>query len=131
MSSSLSNFPMPTLCCLALANLLPCGYRITKRPSKISKIPNLSSPLSFSIKKQLHPIALALPRRLILPAASAIWDAITGGSPSRDAVAAVRRGMLLFRQVRCALAASLPLNVIQRLNFLILLFLLFSLTKFC
>ncbi|KAK6121110.1 hypothetical protein DH2020_045136 [Rehmannia glutinosa] len=39
-----------------------------------------------------------LSRRLIIPAVSGLWDALTGGNPARDAVIAVRRGMLLFRQ---------------------------------
>jgi hypothetical protein len=42
----------------------------------------------------------ALSRRLFLPSVSSIWDAITGGGDSnpREAIAAVRRGMQLFRQ---------------------------------
>lgn len=44
----------------------------------------------------------ALSRRLFLPSVSSIWDAITGGGDSnpREAIAAVRRGMQLFRQVK-------------------------------
>ncbi|KAJ0079808.1 hypothetical protein Patl1_22332 [Pistacia atlantica] len=38
-------------------------------------------------------------RRLFLPSVSSIWDALTGGTNNaREAVMAVRRGMLLFRQ---------------------------------
>ncbi|XP_004302269.1 PREDICTED: uncharacterized protein LOC101298140 [Fragaria vesca subsp. vesca] len=37
-------------------------------------------------------------RRLFLPSVSGIWDAITGGNNPREAVAAIRRGMVLFRQ---------------------------------
>ncbi|XP_010524857.1 PREDICTED: uncharacterized protein LOC104802790 [Tarenaya hassleriana] len=46
-----------------------------------------------------HP-PLTFSRRLFLPSVSSIWDAITGGGNSdpREAVAAIRRGMLLFRQ---------------------------------
>lgn len=39
-------------------------------------------------------------RRLFIPSVSGIWDALTGGNDnSREAVVAIRRGMLLFRQV--------------------------------
>lgn len=39
-------------------------------------------------------------RRLFLPSVSGIWDAITGGGNNpREAVAAIRCGMVLFRQV--------------------------------
>ncbi|XP_021898858.1 uncharacterized protein LOC110815379 isoform X2 [Carica papaya] len=45
-----------------------------------------------------HPIPI-LSRRLFLPSVSAIWDALTGGNNNdREAVVAIRRGMLLFRQ---------------------------------
>ncbi|KAK9219214.1 hypothetical protein WN943_007855 [Citrus x changshan-huyou] len=38
-------------------------------------------------------------RRLFIPSVSGIWDALTGGNNnSREAVVAIRRGMLLFRQ---------------------------------
>ncbi|KAM2612939.1 hypothetical protein TB2_032841 [Malus domestica] len=38
-------------------------------------------------------------RRLFLPKVSGIWDALTsGGNNPREAVAAIRRGMVLFRQ---------------------------------
>ncbi|EPS69186.1 hypothetical protein M569_05584, partial [Genlisea aurea] len=40
----------------------------------------------------------SLSRRVLLPTVSGIWDALTGGAYAREAVAAVRRGMLLFRQ---------------------------------
>ncbi|XP_052185954.1 uncharacterized protein LOC127797247 isoform X2 [Diospyros lotus] len=40
----------------------------------------------------------ALTRRLFLPSVSGLWDALTGGNSPRDAVIAVRRGMMLFRQ---------------------------------
>ncbi|KAI4349930.1 hypothetical protein L6164_010471 [Bauhinia variegata] len=42
---------------------------------------------------------LTLTRRLFLPSVSGIWDALTGGNNNaREAVLAIRRGMLLFRQ---------------------------------
>ncbi|XP_078439388.1 tetratricopeptide repeat (TPR)-like superfamily protein [Wolffia australiana] len=40
----------------------------------------------------------AVSRRSILPSASFIWDAITGGNSAMEASLAVRRGMQLFRQ---------------------------------
>ena len=45
------------------------------------------------------PPPTALSRRLFLPSVSGIWDAITGGNNAREAILAIRRGMLLFRQV--------------------------------
>ncbi|KAF3454557.1 hypothetical protein FNV43_RR05005 [Rhamnella rubrinervis] len=42
--------------------------------------------------------SLSLSRRLFLPSVSGIWDALTGGNNAREAVTAIRRGMLLFRQ---------------------------------
>ncbi|CAA7388892.1 unnamed protein product [Spirodela intermedia] len=42
--------------------------------------------------------ARAVSRRFILPSASFIWDAITGGNSALEASTAVRRGMQLFRQ---------------------------------
>ncbi|KAG6437465.1 hypothetical protein SASPL_102382 [Salvia splendens] len=42
--------------------------------------------------------APTLSRRLVLTSVAGIWDALTGGGSAREAVAAVRRGMLLFRQ---------------------------------
>ncbi|CAN6818161.1 unnamed protein product [Brassica oleracea] len=46
------------------------------------------------------PHVQALSRRLFLPSVSSIWDAITGGGDSnpREAIAAIRNGMQLFRQ---------------------------------
>ncbi|PKI49781.1 hypothetical protein CRG98_029830 [Punica granatum] len=43
--------------------------------------------------------AHTISRRLFLPSVSGIWDALTGGgNNAREAVLAIRRGMLLFRQ---------------------------------
>ncbi|KAM6578705.1 hypothetical protein CsatB_030542 [Cannabis sativa] len=45
--------------------------------------------------------SLSISRRVVLPSVSGIWDAITGGNNNnnpREAVFAIRRGMLLFRQ---------------------------------
>ncbi|KAL2469125.1 uncharacterized protein Fot_50701 [Forsythia ovata] len=41
---------------------------------------------------------LTVSRRLFLPSVSGLWDALTGGNSAREAVLAIRRGMLLFRQ---------------------------------
>lgn len=58
------------------------------------------SPSSLPMKITLnHLPPLSLSRRLFVPSVSGIWDALTGGNNPRDAVAAIRRGMLLFRQV--------------------------------
>ncbi|KAJ0013488.1 hypothetical protein Pint_19689 [Pistacia integerrima] len=49
--------------------------------------------------QSLHNSAPTFTRRLFLPSVSSIWDALTGGTNNaREAVMAVRRGMLLFRQ---------------------------------
>ncbi|KAG6599214.1 hypothetical protein SDJN03_08992, partial [Cucurbita argyrosperma subsp. sororia] len=45
-----------------------------------------------------HVPPLSLSRRLFVPSVSGIWDALTGGNNPRDAVTAIRRGMLLFRE---------------------------------
>ncbi|KAJ0976301.1 hypothetical protein J5N97_018266 [Dioscorea zingiberensis] len=65
----------------SFVNLTPRPLRFLTRPTHVK-------PLSF----------LPLPRRLFLPSASAIWDALTGRDPAREASLAVRRGMQLFRQ---------------------------------
>ncbi|XWS64488.1 hypothetical protein CRYUN_Cryun05aG0008000 [Craigia yunnanensis] len=67
----------------------------------------------FSLKTQTKPfflsprihnlqypsLGLTFTRRLfLLPSVSGIWDALTGNNNARDAVIAIRRGMLLFRQ---------------------------------
>ncbi|XP_058002858.1 uncharacterized protein LOC110666140 isoform X3 [Hevea brasiliensis] len=54
-----------------------------------------------AIPSSIHNLQQPLPifsRRLFLPAVSGIWDAVTGGNNAREAVVAIRRGMLLFRQ---------------------------------
>ncbi|EXB53630.1 hypothetical protein L484_001904 [Morus notabilis] len=47
---------------------------------------------------QIQPPSLSITRRSFLPSVSGIWDAITGGNNAREAIQAIRRGMLLFRQ---------------------------------
>ncbi|CAM8997454.1 unnamed protein product [Rhodiola kirilowii] len=56
------------------------------------------SPINVLTHQQQHNLSLS--RRLFLPSVSGLWDAITGsgGNSPRDAAAAVRRGMALFRQ---------------------------------
>lgn len=67
-------------------------------------IENFHSPTSLPIRITLnHVPPLSLSRRLFVPSVSGIWDALTGGNNPRDAVAAIRRGMLLFRQVGLSL----------------------------
>ncbi|KAB5529187.1 hypothetical protein DKX38_019268 [Salix brachista] len=57
---------------------------------------------STNISSRIHNLQSPLPtftRRLFLPSVSGIWDALTGGNNNpREAVMAIRRGMLLFRQ---------------------------------
>lgn len=53
----------------------------------------------ISCPQKLLPSMLLLSRRqLVLPSVSGIWDALAGGNSAREAVMAIRRGMLLFRQ---------------------------------
>lgn len=55
----------------------------------------------ISIPSRIHSRHTPLPtlsRRLFLPSVSGIWDALTGGNNAREAIVAIRRGMLLFRQ---------------------------------
>ncbi|KAK7392047.1 hypothetical protein VNO78_20473 [Psophocarpus tetragonolobus] len=70
-----------------------------KKPS-IFVFPSLHQSSSFSFKPPLsssHPFILT--RRLFLPSVSGVWDALTGADNNpRQALLAVRRGMLLFRQ---------------------------------
>ncbi|XP_027107868.2 uncharacterized protein [Coffea arabica] len=49
-------------------------------------------------QKLLPSMLLLSRRRLVLPSVSGMWEALTGGSSAREAVMAIRRGMLLFRQ---------------------------------
>ncbi|XP_020244710.1 uncharacterized protein LOC109822858 isoform X2 [Asparagus officinalis] len=79
---------------LSLSPPSPCRIPTTSKPS----IPSLTPLTPRPRPDDLYRAPLALPRRLILPAASSIWDAIAGANPARDASAAVRRGMQLFRQ---------------------------------
>lgn len=58
--------------------------------------------LPLPIKPHTIPPSV-ISRRLFLPSVSGIWDALTGGggnNNSREAVLAIRRGMLLLRQVQ-------------------------------
>ncbi|KAG9459496.1 hypothetical protein H6P81_004004 [Aristolochia fimbriata] len=53
----------------------------------------------FTTKRLVHQptLAASFPRQLFLPSISGIWNALTGGSSSQDALLAIRRGMELFR----------------------------------
>ncbi|GMG99752.1 hypothetical protein Nepgr_001592 [Nepenthes gracilis] len=63
---------------------------------------NVSNSRIFSVSPMIcsHEMSLlSVPRRLLLPSVSSIWDALTGGNNSaREAVIAIQRGMQLFRQ---------------------------------
>eukprot|EP00257_Ricinus_communis_P024522 XP_025011936.1 uncharacterized protein LOC8287125 isoform X2 [Ricinus communis] len=59
---------------------------------------HMFSTIPSRIHNLQHPLPI-LSRRLFLPAVSGIWDALTGANNNaREAVLAIRRGMLLFRQ---------------------------------
>ncbi|KAL3632750.1 hypothetical protein CASFOL_025734 [Castilleja foliolosa] len=73
---------------------------IRKHPLSLNHpIPNYNVSHFFGTKIHCHlnPIP-TLSRRLIVPAVTGLWDALTGANSARDAAVAVRRGMLLFRQ---------------------------------
>ncbi|XP_048632237.1 uncharacterized protein LOC125606978 isoform X1 [Brassica napus] len=69
---------------------------IPRRFAAISPLKTLNPQFSRHTPQHAH----ALSRRLFLPSVSSIWDAITGGGDSnpREAIAAIRNGMQLFRQ---------------------------------
>lgn len=100
-------FPMSCACSsLASASTVsfPHGFRAPATANPLY-LRLLSSPIAHPNPRPSS-LALTLPRRLFLPSASAIWDALTGGNRASDASLAVRRGMLLFRQV--SWPSSLP-----------------------
>ncbi|XP_074320925.1 uncharacterized protein LOC141657553 [Silene latifolia] len=84
------------------------AFNLTPNRSFFSQLspPNLQTPFSATLpfKHSTCPNVqvsfVALSRRMFIPSVSGIWDALTGGSNNnpREAVIAVRRGMLLFRQ---------------------------------
>ncbi|XP_022869383.1 uncharacterized protein LOC111388803 [Olea europaea var. sylvestris] len=71
------------------------------KPSISLNIPNYKSQLFGTTFSRIHthqtPLT-TLSRRLFLPSVSGLWDALAGGNSAREAVLAIRRGMLLFRQ---------------------------------
>ncbi|TYJ11719.1 hypothetical protein E1A91_A11G296200v1 [Gossypium mustelinum] len=74
-------------------------------PSSFSPFFSLKTqtkPFSFTTRihnLQYPSLSLTFSRRFfILPSVSGIWDALTGNNNPKDAVIAIRRGMLLFRQ---------------------------------
>ncbi|XP_034221095.1 uncharacterized protein LOC117631878 isoform X2 [Prunus dulcis] len=56
-----------------------------------------TQPAPFSFKSRTNSQFFST-RRLFLPSVSGIWDALTSGNNAREAVAAIRHGMVLFRQ---------------------------------
>ncbi|CAI0404921.1 unnamed protein product [Linum tenue] len=85
-SAALTNYPPP------FTASLPISRRTLFRSSESRHW------VSYGIHSVTHYPFPKLTRRLFLPSVSGIWDAITGGDKAREAVLAVRRGMLLFRQ---------------------------------
>ncbi|KAL8160100.1 LOW QUALITY PROTEIN: hypothetical protein V2J09_001637 [Rumex salicifolius] len=80
----------PTLICKSCLFKHPCTMKI-------------HFPITIPAIQPYQIRSSSLSRRLILPAVSGIWDALTGGSNSpRDAVLAIRLGMQLFRQAYVA-----------------------------
>nr|GMD40567.1 Lipoprotein like [Ipomoea batatas] len=80
----------------------------TFKPQVLTSFTPLPKPINVNVS---HYLGVTLPttrtlrgplrslsRRLFLPSVSGLWDAITGGNSAREAVMAIRRGMLLFRQ---------------------------------
>ncbi|KAH7655070.1 TPR-like protein [Dioscorea alata] len=83
---------------MALSSLPACSQTVVKFPPHTVKHPSPSPAFVTRLAHVKPQSFLPLPRRLFLPSASAIWDALTGRDPAREASLAVRRGMQLFRQ---------------------------------
>ncbi|GKV31995.1 hypothetical protein SLEP1_g40640 [Rubroshorea leprosula] len=89
---------------MALTHILKPTISLSSYSAPHSSLPPL--PIKPQIQKLLftttsHNLpypSLKLSRRLFLPSVSGIWDALTGNNDAREAVLAIRRGMLLFRQ---------------------------------
>ncbi|KAH9605006.1 hypothetical protein KSS87_008734 [Heliosperma pusillum] len=85
------------------------AFNLTTNPSFFSQLSPSNLPTPFpatlpfkhSTCPNLQVSSVSLSRRMFIPSVSGIWDALTGGSNNnpREAVIAVRRGMLLFRQL--------------------------------
>ncbi|KAI3448535.1 hypothetical protein Pfo_005200 [Paulownia fortunei] len=90
----------PSPICLLITSSQHCS--LICKPPRSANLPNNNVSHFFGATlSRMHSHHNSIPtlsRRLILPAVSGIWDALTGGNSAREAVIAVRRGMLLFRQ---------------------------------
>ncbi|GFP79143.1 hypothetical protein PHJA_000057800 [Phtheirospermum japonicum] len=85
-----------------------CSLTTSARHSTLIRKPQLSlnhpipyNNVSHFFGSRIHCHLNSIPtlsRRLIIPAVTGLWDALTGANSARDAAVAVRRGMLLFRQ---------------------------------
>ncbi|XP_047976802.1 uncharacterized protein LOC125219008 [Salvia hispanica] len=88
---------------IKFSNPNPIGLLSSSSPPPFSaKLPNNNVSnffgASLSTITSYQNSAPTLSRRLVLTSVAGIWDALSGGGSAREAVTAVRRGMLLFRQ---------------------------------
>ncbi|XP_022999590.1 uncharacterized protein LOC111493913 isoform X4 [Cucurbita maxima] len=84
---------------ISMSRSFHISFTAPSLPNSTKPLENLHSPSSLPMRIKLnHVPPLSLSRRLFVPSVSGIWDALTGGNNPRDAVAAIRRGMLLFRE---------------------------------
>ncbi|XP_043815273.1 uncharacterized protein LOC110620122 isoform X5 [Manihot esculenta] len=91
--------PKPTTILISSASYCssPATSLTLPYPLRTNTNPRLFSTIPSSIHNLQHPLPF-FSRRLFLPAVSGIWDALTGGNNAREAIVAIRRGMVLFRQ---------------------------------
>lgn len=92
----------PSPMCLLVNSTRRCSL-ICKHPLSANLPNNNVSHFFGPTLSRIHSHQNSIPtlsRRLILTSVSGLWDALTGGNSAREAVIAVRRGMLLFRQVQ-------------------------------
>ena len=92
---------------MAITHILKPTISMSSSSHFTPSIPSPSSPFKThfftTIPSRIYSHQTPLPtlsRRLFLPSVSGIWDALTGGANNaRESILAIRRGMLLFRQV--------------------------------
>ncbi|CAK9166848.1 unnamed protein product [Ilex paraguariensis] len=94
----------PTISVPSFPNLISSSS--PQLPPKFANGLHLFGTTLSRIHNHRNPI-LPLSRRLFVPSISGIWDAIAGGSNAREAVIAIRRGMLLFRQ------GDVPVSIVE------------------
>lgn len=102
--SLLQNSSMAATHTIKISNPNPiCLLPTSSPPPPSPKLPNNNVSHFFGATlsriSSYESSAPTLSRRLVLTSVAGLWDALTSGGSAREAVAALRRGMLLFRQV--------------------------------